>query len=89
MSKSMTYKQIDAYGRATAKLAMGTMVLICLGMLIAFAGAPSFGKPIVLIGILGFALAILSFRYLLSAQDKKVDKFVRDFRNGDRLMGLA
>lgn len=89
MSKSMTFKQIDDLGRSTAKLAMAAFAFMFLGFLISFAGAPSLGNPILLSGVLGFVLAILGFRHLISLQEKKVEQFIRQYRNGDRLMGLC
>lgn len=88
MNRVMTINEINHFGLHAAKMAMGAVVLICLGMFMVYAGAPPIGKWVALTGAFGLVLAILCFRYLLEMQDRAIENFVLTYRNGDRWMGF-
>lgn len=88
MNRVMTINEIDHVGLHAAKMAMGAVVLICLGAFMLYAGAPPLGKWVALTGTIGLVLAILCFQYLLDMQNRAIERFVLTYRNGDRWMGF-
>lgn len=89
MNRVMTMYEINAFGLHVAKIAMGSLVFICLGIFMRYAGAPPIGKWVTLTGTMGLVCSIWCFRYLLNMQDRVIQNFVLTYRHGDRLMGFV
>lgn len=89
LNKPLSFAQIEAFGKQTAKVFMVAFALMMLGAITTYCGAGIVGWPLTKIGFAGVFVCCAVFAFLLSEKEKKIRSFVLDYRNGARMMGMV